>query len=233
VLGQTLLEQGRYAEARASTRRALDLLPPGAPLRRVVQRQLQQCEALLALDRKLAAVLGGEASPAGAGEAVALAWLCRRPARKRHAAAARLYADAFAADPRLADDLARSHRYDAACSAVLAAAGQDTEAGRLPDKVVGMFRGWALGWLRADLRAYTRLAGGRDPKAKEAVRRRLGHWQQDADLVSVRDPAGAGPTGRGRAHGVAPVLGRRGGAGQGGAKKQVTGGTGRAAARPG
>ena len=45
----------------------------------------------------------------------------------------------------------------------------------------------ALRWLRADLAAYTQLAGRDDPKLKQAIRQRLGHWQKDADLAPVRD----------------------------------------------
>jgi hypothetical protein len=78
--------------------------------------------------------------------------------KKRHAAAARLYADAFAAAPKLAADLNQQHRYNAACSAALAAAGQGEDAQRLPDKVVGMFRRWAFRWLSDDLKVYSRLA---------------------------------------------------------------------------
>ena len=45
----------------------------------------------------------------------------------------------------------------------------------------------ALRWLRADLAAYTQLAGRDDPKLKLVIPQRLGHWQQDADLAPVRD----------------------------------------------
>ena len=43
---------------------------------------------------------------------------------KRYAAAARLWAEALEADPTLADDRRAQHRYNAACAAALAAAGQ-------------------------------------------------------------------------------------------------------------
>jgi tetratricopeptide (TPR) repeat protein len=101
--GMTLLTQGRYAEAREATRRALALLPSSHPLRRTVAQQLQSCEQYLALDGKL---------PTNPGEALALAQMCQQH-KKRYAAAARLYADAFAAEPKLAADLNRQHRYNA------------------------------------------------------------------------------------------------------------------------
>jgi tetratricopeptide (TPR) repeat protein len=185
ALGMTLLVQGRYAEARDATRRALDLLPSGHPLRRTVAQQLQSCEQYLALDGKLPAVLRGETSPANASEALALAQMCQH--KRRHAAAARLYADAFAAEWKLFPVLQKQHRHNAARSAALAAAGQGEDAGLLPDKAVCMFRHWALVWLRDDLTAYAKLAERNDPTVKQTILQRLAHWRRDPDLASVRD----------------------------------------------
>jgi tetratricopeptide (TPR) repeat protein len=187
ALGLALQMQGRYAEARDATRRALALLPSGQPLRRTVAQQLQSCEQSLALDGKLPAILRGETSPASADEGLALAQMCRQH-KKQHVAAARLFADAFAAEPKLAADLNQQSRYHAACTAALASAVQGEDARLLPDKVVTMFRHWALGWLRADLRAYVELAEQNNPKVKQAILQRLAHWRQNPDLASVREP---------------------------------------------
>jgi hypothetical protein len=81
----------------------------------------------------------------------------------------------------------RPARTRRARAAALAAAGQGEDAGRLPERVVLTLRRQALRWLRADLAAYTQLAGRDDPKLKQAIRQRLGHWEQDADLAPVRD----------------------------------------------
>jgi eukaryotic-like serine/threonine-protein kinase len=109
--------------------------------------------------------------------------------QKRHAAAARHYADAFAAKPEFAADLAQQHRYQAACSAALAAAGQGEDARVLPDKVLLMFRRWVLEWMRADLRDYERLARQGNAAFKTEIGKRLMHWRGDPDLASVRDSA--------------------------------------------
>jgi serine/threonine protein kinase len=188
ALGQTLLRQGHYAEARDATRSALALLPSGHPQQRLAVQQLQSCEQYLVLDGKLPAILQGEATPANASEAVALAQMCQQH-KKRHAAAARLYADAFAAEWKLFPVLQQQHRYNAACSATLAAAGQGEDARRLPDKVAGMFRRWAIGWLRDDVTAYAKLAEQNNPAANKDIQQRLAHWRSDADLTSVRDEA--------------------------------------------
>jgi serine/threonine-protein kinase len=114
--------------------------------------------------------------------------MCQQPYQKRYAASARLYAEAFALDPKSAADLNLQHRYAAACSAALAAAGPGEAARSLPHKSGAMFRRWALGWLRDDLTAYAKLAERNNPEVNKAIQQQLAHWRSDADLVSVRDP---------------------------------------------
>ena len=141
---------------------------------------------MVELEKRLPAILQGESSPANGGDAVALASMCQQY-KKRYVAAARLYADAFTAEPKLAADLNHQHRYNAACSTALAAAGQGEDARLLPDKVVVMFRRWALGWLRDDLKALAQLAQQNNPAVKQTIQRRMAHWRNDPDLASVRD----------------------------------------------
>jgi hypothetical protein len=142
ALGQALLAAGRFAEARDSTRRCLDLLPPGHPLRRFATQQLQRCDRLLLLDGKRSAILKGKAKAKDAAECLGLAEVCTL--KRQHAAAAPFYADAFAAEPKRADDLRTAHRYNAACSAALAAAGQGEDAAGLADKERARLRKQAL-----------------------------------------------------------------------------------------
>src|SRR5262249_31084676 len=153
ALGQALRDSGRFAEASASMRRSLQLLPAVHPLRQITSQQLQLCDNLFALGKKLPDILEGKQKPRDAAELLALAELCARY-KKRYAAAARFYAAASSAEPKLADDLRHPHRYNAACSALLAAAGQGEDARLLPNMEVLMFRRQALGWLRAELAAY-------------------------------------------------------------------------------
>jgi tetratricopeptide (TPR) repeat protein len=189
-LADVLLGQGRFAEAVASVRRGHELGSKRPGWRYPSAQWLRGAEHLLTLDHKLSAILAGEATPANPGEAVALASLCQQPYKKRYTTSARLYADAFATEPKLAADMNQQRRYNAACSAALAAAGQGEDARRLPDKVVTMFRHWALGWLRDDVKAYVKLAEQNNPAVKQAIHQRLAHWGRDPDLASVRDPAG-------------------------------------------
>jgi superkiller protein 3 len=185
ALGRALLQRGRFAAARDATRRALDLLPEHPPLRAQVTQQLQACERLLALDEKLSAILKGDAQPADTTERLLLAELCGQY-KQRYVAAARFYADAFAADPKLVGDLQRQHRYNAACSAALAAVGKNADTLTAPHSLA--LRRQALTWLRADLFTWTRLAAA-GQVGRSRLARILTHWQKDADLAGLRDPA--------------------------------------------
>jgi tetratricopeptide (TPR) repeat protein len=188
ALGQALLAQGRFAEARTATQKALKLLQPEDPLYPYVSRELQITERLLATDAKLPAVLKGEVKPKDAAEQLGLAHLCQQY-KHLYTTAVRFYASAFAEQPKLADDLGNGHRYNAACAATLATAGEGIDAAKLDDKERGRLRKQALDWLRADLAAYAKLLDKGPDQARTLVQQRLHHWQQDADLASVRgDP---------------------------------------------
>src|SRR5262249_28231214 len=149
ALGLALLRKGRFAEARTSTQTALKLLAGDHPLRPLALRHLQAGQTLLALEAKLPDVLAGRAQPADRRERFGLLEVCLL--QQRYAAAATLYADAFAADAGLADDLEAGLRYRAARAAALAVAGQGSDAGKLDAEQRSLFRRRALTWLRADL----------------------------------------------------------------------------------
>jgi hypothetical protein len=107
----------------------------------------------------------------------------------RASEAAGLYADAFAADPKLADDLTAGHRYNAACYAALAAAGQGEDAAKLDAKERARLRKQALDWLRADLVLRTKQLESGQAADRAQVRQQMRHWQQDSDLAAIRDKA--------------------------------------------
>jgi tetratricopeptide (TPR) repeat protein len=142
-----LLWSGRFAQAQAATKRALDLLPPGHRLRPRAVQQLQQCEQLLKLDARLSAILKGEAQPTDTLDRLQLADLCLRY-KKRYHDAVRFYTEAFSSSPQLTPVQQAPLRYNAACAAVLAAAGQGMDAEKLDPKEKARLRQQALGWLR-------------------------------------------------------------------------------------
>jgi hypothetical protein len=185
-LGLALEAQGRFPEALASLRKGhgLGSRRPRWPSARSAAA-VRRVERLIELGRELPAVLAGERKAGPAGQ-VELASFCLHPGKRLYAAAARFYAAAFAAKASLADDLSAGHRYNAACSHALAAAGRGADAAPLGDKERARLRAQALDWLRADLAGWRQRLGGK-PADRLPVRQALRRWQQDRDLATVRE----------------------------------------------
>jgi tetratricopeptide (TPR) repeat protein len=183
ALGQVLLELGRFGEARDVTRRCLELLPLGHPQRGLATQQLQRCERMLVLEGQLPDILAGKEKPAGAAEGLEFAWICQ--VTMKYAAAARLYSDAFAVDPKQVDNMQSAHRYRAACCATLAAAALKPN-----DKELPRLRRQALDWLRADLTLWEKQTDMSKAEGRALVQRVLWIWQNNPDLASVRDKEG-------------------------------------------
>jgi dipeptidyl aminopeptidase/acylaminoacyl peptidase len=105
----------------------------------------------------------------------------------RPLSAARLFAGAFAAQPKLAEDLDAQHRFHAALYAALVGSGTGKEAESLDSKERAHWHRQALEWLQADLAAYRKLLEGAKLQNLRVVRKRLQDWQADAALAAVRD----------------------------------------------
>jgi serine/threonine-protein kinase len=187
-LGHCLRDQGQFAAAVKELRKGHELGSRRPKWPYPSEQWLRQCERLAQLDGRLPAILADTEAPADNAERLGVAWLCQQPFKKRYAASARFYAEAFAHAAKLADDLRQQHRYNAACAAALAGCGRGEDARALPDKEALRLRRQALDWLKADLAAYAKLAQRGDPSAKQMVRQRLDHWRQDAELAGLRDP---------------------------------------------
>jgi tetratricopeptide (TPR) repeat protein len=185
-LGNALHDQGKLDEAIAEYREALRLRPDLARAR----NNLRKAEQIAELTKRLPAVLEGKDRPKDAAEGVAFARLCQMY-RKQYAAAARFYAETFAAEPKLAEGL-NSHRYCAACAAALAGCGQGEDAAGLDHKERARLRRQALDWLRADLAAWGRLLDKEPDSAGRSAVVVLQHWQADPDLAGVRGPEALG-----------------------------------------
>ncbi len=82
---------------------------------------------------------------------------------------------------------APSTAYNAACSAALAAAGQDKDEPPPDDAARADLRRRALGWLKAELAAWSRLLASGPPQDRDRRPRTMQHWRKDADLAAVRD----------------------------------------------
>jgi superkiller protein 3 len=184
-LGRALQQQGKFRQALEELRRGHELASRRRGWPYPSAEWVRQCERLVELDEKLDGFLDRKATPASAAERIELAQLCSL--KHLHRAAARFYEDAFAAQPKLAEEL-NSHRYNAACAAALAGCGQGKDADKLDEKEKARLRGQALAWLRADLEAVGRLLDKEPNQAHSAagVGSVLRHWQVDTDLAGVR-----------------------------------------------
>jgi Flp pilus assembly protein TadD len=177
----TLGDLARFAESRAAVQPCLKL-PRESPVRQYAQAQLQRWEHLQALEARLPAVLEGKEKPAHAVEQRDLAFLCSL--KRLHAASARFYAAAFAAQPKLADNLASLDRYHAACAAVAASHSPDSE--KLSDAERARLRRQGVEWLTADLTAWAALLK-KTPQERLRARFLLGQWKANRLLAGIRD----------------------------------------------
>jgi tetratricopeptide (TPR) repeat protein len=189
-LGHALLGRGEFAEGLTVLKRGHELGSQRRAWPYPSAGWVQQAERLVQLDKRLATVLSDKVEPANAAERIALAELCQKPFKQFYSAAAHFYAEAFAAEPQWANNIRARHRYNAACAAALAGCGRGKDAAALRPVDRARLRGQALVWLRADLDHWAKQLAAATPQARAAVLQTLQHWQNDADLAGLRDPAG-------------------------------------------
>jgi hypothetical protein len=177
-----------FREGLASLRKGHELgaRRPDWPSARITAL-VRQVEHFIDLDRDLPAFLTGKRQPSGPDEQIELAALCGHPAKRLYAAAARFYADAFAARPALADDLRAGHRYNAACCAALAGCGRGQDQPTPDAQGRARLRRQALDRLRPDLAAWSKLLDSGKPEDRATTIRTLTDWGKDPDLTGVRD----------------------------------------------
>src|SRR5262249_45188557 len=142
------------------------------------------CEQLIALEKRLPALLAGKEQPKDNADRLVLAEACNL--KKLHVLEARFYAAAFTADPKLADNLGAPHRYNAACAAALAGCGAGKHAAKRPDDKRPGRGTQALDWLRADVEVWRQLMEKGPDKARTAVAQTMQHWLADIDFNGVR-----------------------------------------------
>lgn len=179
-LGSALEGLGRFAEAAQEFRTALRLSPGLGGASSGVSR----CEAMEKLAGRLDAVLKGEENPSSPAENALFGSLCR--VKGRNADASRLFSEAFASDPSLAEDFSQEFRYQAACAAALAGRGIDAGTHAVGPSELAEYREKARQWLIADASLLRRRVEERNdlPRVRNAVLRCL----SDPALAGIRDP---------------------------------------------
>jgi tetratricopeptide (TPR) repeat protein len=141
--------------------------------------------AMKALDARLAPIIKGDQQPSDEAERLRLAQ--RAYDKALHATAARFWAQAIAANPRLGDDRRSQHRYNAACAAALAGTSQGKDDPRPDEAARAKLRSQALDWLQSELAAWTKVLEAGPPAVRPTIVQTLQHWKQDSDLAGVRE----------------------------------------------
>jgi tetratricopeptide (TPR) repeat protein len=186
-LGLALQHQGDHAAALEMLRTGHELGSRRPDWRYTSAQWVAQAERELDLANRIPAMLRGEDKPKDNAERLAVARMAHE--RKQFAFAVRLFAEAVENEPKLSDDRPAMHRYNASCAASLAAAGQSKDEPPPDDGAKAKLRCQALGWLKAELAAWTKLVETGPPQARPGIAQTLERWQHDTDLASVRDSA--------------------------------------------
>jgi len=166
----------------------------------------REAEAMILGNRS--AFLEGKYQPQDNDERLALLGICQF--QGLYSAAAGLYAEAFAADPGLAEQmtaqcvqraagealpvdqievLQTESRYLAARCAALAARGAGTDVARLSDVERSRWRRQAREWLAADLGAWDKTLNSDSKVNRDLARKMITLWQGEQDFASIRDAA--------------------------------------------
>jgi serine/threonine-protein kinase len=190
VIAMSLHRSGQVAEARRTLASAVVSYDWRANQARgyddwIVHVLRREAEGMILPN--LPAFLDGKYQPQDNDERLALLGVCQFKNRTR--SSARLYIDAFAADPSLAEDFGARHRHNAARVAALAGCGRGEDADRLNEEERTRWRKQARQWLRADLALWTKMLDSGSAKAPDLVKKMLPLWQAEPDLAGIRDPS--------------------------------------------
>jgi serine/threonine-protein kinase len=176
ILAMSQHQQGQKKQARKTLALAMiayDWSAARADSRDIWISHILRREAEVLILPNLPAFLAGNYQPQDYDERLSLLGVCQFLGR--HAAAAQLYADAFAAAPRLADDLGARRRHYAIRAAAQAGCGCGTDAAGVEPTERARWRRQAREWMRGDLAAWVGVLDGNPAAARGDVRKALTH----------------------------------------------------------
>ena len=140
---------------------------------------------MIGLEKRWPDVLTGKDRPRDTAERVTFAQMAYD--RKQFAAAARFWAEAFAADPKLGADRDAQRLDHAAHAAILAADSRGKDEPPPDDRAKARLRAQAADWLEADLAAWARILETGSSQDHMALIQAMLRWKTDTDLASIRD----------------------------------------------
>ncbi len=183
---KSLLHQGKIVEALADCRRGHEIGSkiPGWQNHYDSARWIRDYELLAALEERLPALIQGKQKPANPSEYLELARLCTF--KQLHGAAAKFFADAFAARPALATERA-GHLYQAASAAADAGCGKGKDTPALDKEQQAHWRKQALAWLEADISLKSQQIQSGEPGVRSAAISALEHWSADPTFGYFRE----------------------------------------------
>lgn len=185
ALGNALWRLGAYEDARVASQRALEIGLPDERTREYTVWVAADSARRLDLVARLDGIVDGSDRPSNPAEAAEFAGICVGFAK--YSLAAKLYLDAFAAQPSLADEIRSGHRMSAAYAAAML--GRDDGAGAdLDDAQRAMWRKRARNWLSADLELWTHTAEDGDTTTRYEVQRRVCELRNKPHLAGLREP---------------------------------------------
>ncbi len=153
--------------------------------RRALDKLRNSDPQAIALDARLTAVLKGTEKPHDDVERLQLAWHAHT--KSLNTGSVRLYAEALANDPKLADERQTDYRYNAACVSALASSGQGKDDPPHDEAAKVKLRKQAREWLNAELAAWAKILDSGPAEMKAKVAPTLQHWKEDTDLICIRD----------------------------------------------
>jgi tetratricopeptide (TPR) repeat protein/tRNA A-37 threonylcarbamoyl transferase component Bud32 len=180
-----LRDAGDLKPACETLKQALALVPETAAQHKGWKRDLEQWEALLALERDLPELVKGERKSASFLEGMKYGNLCR--CKQHYSAALRFYEEALAHDPDAAKKLGTGVLTELARTALLVAAGKGSDPPPEADRP--FYRARAHAWLQQLVKGQQEALEKNFSANRHSCRIQLRVLMQHIDLAPVRPPA--------------------------------------------
>ncbi|HVJ82575.1 MAG TPA: protein kinase [Planctomycetia bacterium] len=184
-MARVLQLQGKFKEALPVWKRGHELGSKNPRWPYPSAQWIRDCERLIQFDGQLAAMLRGEAPPAGADDRIGLAEFCVMY-KRMPATALRLWTELLSDKAAPSNDATAIQIYNAACAAAQAAAGDGLDAAKLGADERVRWRKQALVWLNSALGWWNQRVAKAEPAARAEIEKRMQRWQEATEFEFLR-----------------------------------------------